>query len=119
MPSEIFRSGLEAILDDREWSSGPPGCLGVVERPSWMSGSGRVALLDVLERSGDPFKGPGVVGGPPGCPGVVGRPSRMFGSGREAIKNAREWSGIPPRCSGVVGMPSQMSGSSRDALPHI
>ena len=85
MPSRMFRSGLEAILGDRDWWGGPLGCLGVVERPSWMSLSGLVALLDIWERSGDPFKGQGVVGGPPGCPGVVDWPSQKSGSGRDAL----------------------------------
>ena len=47
-------SGREAFLDVRvalsdvwECSEGPPRCLGVVERPARMFGSGREALLDV------------------------------------------------------------------------
>ena len=42
-------SGRESLTDVREWSGGPPGCLGVVERPSRMSGSGRKALPDIWE----------------------------------------------------------------------
>ena len=62
-------SGQEYLPDDRElleslpnvleWSGDPPGCpgvvgsltgcLGVVERQFWMSGSGQEALLDVRE----------------------------------------------------------------------
>ena len=39
----------EALSDVREWSGGPPGCPGMVGRPSWMSSSGREALSDVRE----------------------------------------------------------------------
>ena len=45
----MFRSGRESLADVREWSGGPPGCPGVVGRPSKMSGSGREGLLDVRE----------------------------------------------------------------------
>ena len=45
-----------------------------------MSGSGRLAHLDVREWSG----------GPAGCPGVVGRPSRMSGCDQEALPDDRE-----------------------------
>ena len=48
------------LTDVRKWSGGSPGCLGVVERPSWMCGrfprfseSGREALLDDREWSTD------------------------------------------------------------------
>ena len=70
-------SGLEAHPDVHEWSGGPPGCPGVVERPSRMSGSGREAHLDGL-------------GDPPGCPELVWRPCRMSESGCEALLNVRE-----------------------------
>ena len=46
-----------------------------------MTGSGRLALLDVREWSR----------GYPKCPGFVWRPSRMSGSGREAFPDVREW----------------------------
>ena len=39
----------EAFPDVREWSGGPQGYLGVVGRPSRISGSGREALKDVWE----------------------------------------------------------------------
>ena len=42
-------SGQETLTNVREWSGGPPECLGVVRRPSQMSGSGLEALLDVWE----------------------------------------------------------------------
>ena len=42
-------SGPEALLDDREWSVGPPGCSEVVGRPSWMSGSGWEDFPDIRE----------------------------------------------------------------------
>ena len=45
----MFGSFQEALKDVREWSGGPPGCQGVVARPSKMSGSGREALLYVWE----------------------------------------------------------------------
>ena len=74
--------GPETLRDVRNWSGDPPGCSGVVGRPSQMSGSGREALPDVWEESGDPSNGwgsfpgcPEVLGGPPKCPEVVGRPS--------------------------------------------
>ena len=50
-----------------------------------MSWSGREALPDVWEWSGDH----------PGCPKVVGRPSRMSGCVREALLYVRVWSGGP------------------------
>ena len=45
----MSRSGWEAFPDVREWSRGPPGCPGVVGRPSRMSGSVREALPVVQE----------------------------------------------------------------------
>ena len=98
MPSWISGSGWEALSDDREWLGGPPGCSGVVGRPSPMSRSGQESLqevrealrmsgscretflivqewweslLDVRELSGSPT---GSLGVSPGCSGVVGRP---------------------------------------------
>ena len=65
----------------------------VVRRPSWMSGSGQEAVLDVREWSGDV----------PELPGVVGRPYRMSGSGGESLLDVREWSEGPCRCTGVIG----------------
>ena len=43
------REWSEALPDVRECSGVPPGCPGVVGRPSRMSGSGRETLLDVRE----------------------------------------------------------------------
>ena len=57
------RDWSEALRNVREWLGGPPVYLGVVGRPSGMSGSDQEALWDVLERSG----------GPPGFTEVVGR----------------------------------------------
>ena len=81
-----------------------------------MSQSGREALPEVREWSGDPQ----------GCPGVVrrpyrmsARPSRIFGSGRKTLPDVREWSGDHPGCPGVVGRPSRMSGSGWEALLGI
>ena len=50
------REWWKAFTDSREWSGCPPGFLGVVRRPSRMSGSGRESLLDVQKWSGDPPK---------------------------------------------------------------
>ena len=49
-PSRMSWSGWEALSYVREWSGGPPGCPGVVKRPSRMSGSGREAHR--MSRSG-------------------------------------------------------------------
>ena len=84
-----------------------------------MSWSGREAISDVRECSGDP----------PGCLGVFGMPFQGSRSGREDFPDVREWSGGPPGSPGVVGMqsrmsgsgksPSRMSGSSQKALPDV
>ena len=70
----MSRSGREALPDVQKWLGGRTGCpegtsvcLGVVSRPSRMSGSGGVAIPNVWEWSGVP----------PRCLGEVGRPSRM------------------------------------------
>ena len=42
-------SGLETLPDLRESSGGPPGCPGVVRRPSGMSVSARESLPNVRE----------------------------------------------------------------------
>ena len=57
----MSRSGRESLTDDRDWSGGPPGCMGVVgspsgclglvERLSQMSGSRQETLQDVRECS--------------------------------------------------------------------
>ena len=44
-PSRMCEIGGEAHPDVREWSGVPPGCPGVVGRPSRISGSSREALL--------------------------------------------------------------------------
>ena len=99
-----------------------------------MSGSGRVALLDVREWLRDPprclavigrpfqMSGSGgrpswMYGRPHGCPGVVGRPYRMSGSGRETVPDVRKCTegypgcpGGPLGCPGVVGRPSRKFG---------
>ena len=79
-------SGREAHQDVREWSGGPPGCPGVVWRPTWSPGGSSRFL------------------------GVIERPSEMSGSGREALPYVREWSGVPPGCPQVVETVSWMSG---------
>ena len=78
--------GQEALPDVRVWSEGPPGCPGVVGRPSRMSGSGREALTVGRETFPNVWEWSG---GPPGCPGVVRRPSRMSGSGRVTLPDVR------------------------------
>ena len=45
----MFGSGREALTDVLEWSGGPFGCPGEVERPFQMSRRGRKALPDVRE----------------------------------------------------------------------
>ena len=80
-------------------------CLGVVGRPSrlsgnggspsWMTGNCLEALPNVWESLPDVRV---LLGGPPRCPGVVGSLSRM---------------------SGVVGRPSWMSVSCLEALPKV
>ena len=96
----MSKSGREVLPDVQEWSGGPPGCLGMVRRPSEMSGSCRDAVTDVRESLpvvrewlGDHPSCLGVVGVHPGCPGVSERPSRMSGSGREALLEV--WEGLP------------------------
>ena len=42
-------SGLEILLDVREWLGGPPKCLVVLGKPSRMSENGQDALQDVKE----------------------------------------------------------------------
>ena len=91
--SRIFGSGREVLPDVREWSGGPPGCLGVVRMPSQMSKSGRVALSVVQEALLDVTEW---LRGPPGCQRVIGRPAQMSGSDREALPDVHEWSeGFP------------------------
>ena len=70
----------------REWSGGPPGCPGVVGRPSRMFGGGQEALSDVREALPDVREWSG---SSPKCPGVVAKPSWMSGSGREALLDVR------------------------------
>ena len=103
----------ELLAGPPKSSGDPPGCPGVVGRPSWlslrggrpfrMSGSWREALLGIRVKSG----------GSPGCLRVVGRRSRMSRCGLEILPNVQkalldiqEWSIGPPRCPGVVGRPS-------------
>ena len=50
-----------------------------------MSGTGREALANVWEWSGDT----------PSFLGLVGRPSRISRSGRESLPDVRKWSGEP------------------------
>ena len=73
---DALTGGREAFPGVREWSGVPPGCLGMVVRPSRMYGSGREALLDVLEWSGVPH-------------GWSGGPSWVSSRGREALPHVR------------------------------
>ena len=47
-------SGREVLPEVWEYSEGPPGSPGVVERSSWKSGSSRKILLEVREWLGVP-----------------------------------------------------------------
>ena len=87
--------------------------------PSLTSGSGRDALPDVREWSGDPNRCPRLVESPPECQDVVKRTSRMSAIGWEALPDVRKWSSDPPRCLGVVGRPFQKSAIGREALPDV
>ena len=78
-----------------------------------MSGSGREALQDVWDWSGDPDECLGVMGGPHGCQGVVGRPSPMFRSDWDVLPNVQGWLRGPPGLPGMFRRPSRMSGSGR------
>ena len=71
-PSWSARNGREAIFESREWSGGPPGGTGVVEKPSRIAGSGREYLLKGREDLSVSREGSG---GPPRGPGVVRNPS--------------------------------------------
>ena len=75
-------SGGEAFRNVREWSRGPLGCPGVLERSSKRSECSRGFLPDVREWWEDP----------PGCPVVVKSTLRMSGSGQEVLPDVREWS---------------------------
>ena len=87
-------------MDVWEWSGGPAGFLGVVGRPSQMTGSGRrLSRISGIYREAHPDVREWS-GGPTGCPVVVERhsrmsescqrPSRMSGIGRETIRNVWE-----------------------------
>ena len=69
-PSQMTGSVWLALSIVREWTGGPPGCSGLVGRPSRM------------------FE---VVGGPYRYPEVVERPSRMSESGRETLPDVPQW----------------------------
>ena len=103
-------SGREALSNVRDWSGVPPGCPGVVERPSGMSENGRETLPDIREALSDVLVWSGSSSS---CPEVVGMPSLIFGSVRKALPDVREWSRGPPGCSGVVGRISEISKSGR------
>ena len=77
-------SGLEALMDVREWSGGPHGCPGVVGRPSQMSGNSRESLQEVWEALQMSLSG--------------GSLFRTSGYCWEALPVVRELSGDPPRC---------------------
>ena len=97
-----------------------------------MSDSGREALPDVREWSGDPPGCPGVVRDPPGYPGVVGRPSRTFrrpalrfGNGRDTLLDVPiGWEALPDVRKLSVALPdvwrpSWLFRSGWVALPDI
>ena len=101
----MSESGRESLPDVHEWSGVPPGCPGVVGRPSWKSGKSHEDLSEV--RSGRQS-----------LPEVR--------SGRQSLPEVREWSGGPPKYPEVVGRPfwkfrrpSLKSGRGREALPEV
>ena len=122
----ISGSGRETLPNVREWSGGPAGCPGVVERPSQMFGSCREPLTDIREWSRDPSEFLGVVRrsswpsrGSLDHFRMSGRGReafRMSGSGQKDIPNVRERSGDLSRRLGVVGWLSRMSRNGREAL---
>ena len=65
-------SGREALPDILEQSRGPSGCLGVVGRPTRMSGNSWKALPDVQVWSGSPPGRPEVAKMPYWMPGMIG-----------------------------------------------
>ena len=85
--SRISGSGRVALPDIREWSGDPAKCLGVVGRPSRMSGIRLKSLLEVWETLSD------------------------VRSGRESLPDVREWSLGPLGGPEVVGRPTLMSGN--------
>ena len=78
----MSEGGRESLPGVREWSGDTAGCLRVVGRLYWMSGSGGEALSDVQEWSDSTTGCLQVVERLPKYPGVVRRPSRMSRSGR-------------------------------------
>ena len=64
-PCRMSGSSREALLNFWVWLGGPPGCPGVVTKPSRMSKSDRKALPNIRELPGFPL---GWLRGPPGCP---------------------------------------------------
>ena len=61
MPLWRAGSGREALQEGQEWSGGPPGGPGEVERPSWRATSGPEVIPEGREWLGGPPRGPGVV----------------------------------------------------------
>ena len=70
------RSGWKALTNVRELSGDPPGCPGVIERPSRMIGSGRKTLPNVRKVLMD-----------------------IQEKGWMALPEVREWSADTPGCS--------------------
>ena len=81
--------------------------------PSLWYGSGRGTFPEAWKLSGDPYRGPELVGGPSWRPGsgrgtfpkvskVVGGPIRRSGSGRGTLPEVRKWSEDPPGGPDVV-----------------
>ena len=121
---EAITDGGKAFLDSQEWSGVPPGGLvvvgrlscgpAVVRRPSWRGPTGREALTDSREWSGDLPVGPGVVV----CL------TRRAENGREVLPEGREWSrghlrrrewsDGPPGGTAVVWRPSWNSLKGRE-----
>ena len=74
----MYGCGREALPHILEWSGGPPGCPGVVGRPSRLSGSGRKSLTGGREAFVD-----------------VQEALPLSKGGRKALPDVREWSGSP------------------------
>ena len=86
-------SGQDALPEVQEWSDNPPGCPGVVGRPSQMSENvGRPSQISLS--GGTPFRMSG--SGRETCRMFV-RPTQMCGSGREALSDIRGsgWEAAP------------------------
>ena len=114
-------SPIQRAVRGQEWSGGPLGGLGGVERPFWRAESvqrsfqraNRVGSLSVrTERSGEVLRNrlKGLCRGTGGSGGVR-RPSQMDGRGREALLEGWQGLGVAQRgLEGMGGTPGEMEG---------